>query len=935
MKNLFPLLALTILTSSTFAQYGGDGSDGVYVPSTSTTLGSNPNNPDGVWQFSYFYIPSGVTLTVNFGSDPARIYSQSSIQIDGDIVVSRGSNGGENVIDVGNGNWLGHLNSPGFDYGSNGTSYQWAHSAASFASQRGAHGGNSHIGFAYGSNKCQIPIGGAASRAVALYEYYSANASGGGFIELASQQSIIVSGSISATGEYTYYAANNAHQAYSRSAGGVILLRALGAINLSSTSLLDVSGGWGNGRNGSDGYIATYCDTLINNGTSATGAQFSAKSNDGKMWTVSSTSNLLEASDATGLISSTTLPANGVNGISKTPLGAIWLTFTNDNRIHPFDDTGLDLLPAHSYTVNSAPSGVATNRWGRTWVSFKGSSTLEKYDSWINRRTQVSVPPLPSAVVIDGEQRVWIAHDKYPAEVTIVEDDGTVVGSFPCGGDFAKGIAIDLDGNAWVSLSGLPSSQGLVAKISPNGSTIGTYSVGYQPTGIAVDAHGRVWVANTGDYAAPGNTVTCLAASNGATIGTYTVGYLPNSISIAGDGSIWVCNAGLPSSSSSKLTRLDPIYGTTLQTISLADDSTSFGDATGYQAAMVQNPLGDADGDGYGNLHEMQFGGDPFDELTAPNPIPDSDLDGLTDPEESTLGTDPFDQDTDDDGLGDGEEVNVFLTSPLNLDSDYDGVQDGTEVGRDTWLPGIPSLNVLGTDTAIFIADEDSSTTTDPLDDDTDNDGLMDGEEDSNLDGEFLGMELDPNDFDSDDDGLSDGLELGLVVPSGIDTDMNVFVADADPSTTTKAWESDTDGGGIHDGLEDANRNGMIDLGEIDPRDSSDDTVYLKHNGASVGGSTRFNVYGCEPGSIVVLCYSLAGSGPTSFTNVTLDLSQPIRQLPTVININSNGNGALGPLPVPASVSVGDQAWFQGVQVSIFGASTVLTTTNMTLLTIQ
>jgi predicted outer membrane repeat protein len=322
-----------------------------------------------------------------------------------------------------------------------------------------------------------------------------------------------------------------------------------------------------------------------------------------------------------------------------------------------------------------------------------------------------------------------------------------------------------------------------------------------------------------------------------------------------------------------------------------------------------------------------------FRPLDTPTGI-DSDNDGLGDTDEASIGTDPMDQDTDDDGLSDGEEVYSFFTNPLNLDTDSDGIQDGTEVGNDQWWLGEPWNGISGTDTSVNIPDTDPSTTTDPLDDDTDNDGLMDGQEDVNQDGEFMGIELDPNDFDGDNDGLGDGLELGLAAPNGNDTDMTVFVADADPSTTTRATLRDTDGGSIHDGLEDANQNGMIDAGEIDPRDASDDSVYLKHNGASVGGQTTLNVYACEPGSLMVLCYSLAGPGPTVFANVTLDLSQPIRQLP-IIHIDSNGNGALGPLPVPASVSVGDQAWFQGVQVSLFGSASSFTPTNMTLLTIQ
>ena len=312
----------------------------------------------------------------------------------------------------------------------------------------------------------------------------------------------------------------------------------------------------------------------------------------------------------------------------------------------------------------------------------------------------------------------------------------------------------------------------------------------------------------------------------------------------------------------------------------------------------------------------------------------DTDYDGLIDVIESVLGTNLTDQDTDDDGLSDGEEYHSYLTDPLNIDSDLDGLQDGTEVGNDTFWAGNPSYGISGTDTSINIPDTDPSTTTNPLDDDTDNDGLMDGQEDVNHDGQFLGIELDPNDFDCDNDGLGDGLELGLAAPNGNDTDMTVFVADADPSTTTRATFRDTDGGGIHDGLEDANRNGMIDAGEIDPRDASDDSVYMKISPMVEGGSVTFSYLECEPGSLMVLCYSQVGTGPTFFTNLTLDLSQPIGSRPP-LQINSYGTAQLGPVPIPPNIIVGDQIWFQGVQVSLFGSASSFTTTNMIPITVQ
>jgi hypothetical protein len=69
--------------------------------------------------------------------------------------------------------------------------------------------------------------------------------------------------------------------------------------------------------------------------------------------------------------------------------------------------------------------------------------------------------------------------------------------------------------------------------------------------------------------------------------------------------------------------------------------------------------------------------------IVIPSSTLDCDGDGLTDLAEYLSGTDPLDDDTDDDGLLDGEEVNVYLTDPLDQDTDDDGLSDGWEVAND------------------------------------------------------------------------------------------------------------------------------------------------------------------------------------------------------------------------------------------------------------
>jgi len=58
----------------------------------------------------------------------------------------------------------------------------------------------------------------------------------------------------------------------------------------------------------------------------------------------------------------------------------------------------------------------------------------------------------------------------------------------------------------------------------------------------------------------------------------------------------------------------------------------------------------------------------------------DPDNDGLDNLEELIANTDPNNPDTDDDGLNDGDEVNVHATDPNKADTDLDGLEDGEEV---------------------------------------------------------------------------------------------------------------------------------------------------------------------------------------------------------------------------------------------------------------
>jgi len=132
---------------------------------------------------------------------------------------------------------------------------------------------------------------------------------------------------------------------------------------------------------------------------------------------------------------------------------------------------------------------------------------------------------------------------------------------------------------------------------------------------------------------------------------------------------------------------------------------------------------------------------------------------------------------------------------------------------------------------------------TNPTDPDSDDDGVIDGQElfwDTDSDGDGKINALDP---DSDNDGLFDGTEMGHdCFGPGTDTSAGVCIPDADMGKTgTSPINADTDNGGLSDGVEDRNKNGAIDIGDLDPNLADDDAVECTED-SQCGGPTSARV---------------------------------------------------------------------------------------------
>jgi uncharacterized repeat protein (TIGR01451 family)/MYXO-CTERM domain-containing protein len=260
----------------------------------------------------------------------------------------------------------------------------------------------------------------------------------------------------------------------------------------------------------------------------------------------------------------------------------------------------------------------------------------------------------------------------------------------------------------------------------------------------------------------------------------------------------------------------------------------------------------DADGDGISDDAEEGLGSDPDDADSDDDGVPDgselapdrdSDGDGLIN---------VLDADSDDDALFDGTELGLdcdgddvdlargnciadadmgtTTTSPVDADTDDGGARDGSEDfdrnGRVDAGETDPTVGMGGDDAGVTDTDGDGLSDgletdlhSDPNDADTDDDGALDGQEanpSADDDGDELTGVLD---VDSDDDGLFDGTELGKGCgETATDQTLGHCRADNDGGATqTSPLLRDTDGGGVSDGSEDSNLNGIVDGSETNP----------------------------------------------------------------------------------------------------------------------
>jgi sugar lactone lactonase YvrE len=212
-------------------------------------------------------------------------------------------------------------------------------------------------------------------------------------------------------------------------------------------------------------------------------------------------------------------------GVAFDPAGDLWIASEDDSLLLSFPAGALtgsgDRTPAKVISPVDrslvGPAALAFDAQGRLWVANRRNGTLVRYDApqlaaggRVAPAVVLRVPGSPSALAFDAAGSLWISDNrfawiiKYPAGQ--LEASGTPVAIFALTRQASSlvspgGLAFDAEGNLWVANTGAGNLLGFspdqLADVGPTAPRIEITSTGGSlsiPVGLAFDGGGNLWV---------------------------------------------------------------------------------------------------------------------------------------------------------------------------------------------------------------------------------------------------------------------------------------------------------------------------------------------------------------------------------------------------------------------------------------------------------
>lgn len=185
----------------------------------------------------------------------------------------------------------------------------------------------------------------------------------------------------------------------------------------------------------------------------------------------------------------------GPRSLAVDATANLWVGSWGLRKFHYLDGaTGVIQRSVDVSSVNHTPYGALIDAQGIIWSSSQDKNHVLRLDPATNTFSTVVLPAQLYGLGIDADNHLfvsgWQASKLYRINVLTSTLEWTRPGTYE-----SRGVAVTKDGDVWTA----DSSPGTVTRFSNNGTVKASIKVGTTPTGVAVDAAGKVWAVHNGD----------------------------------------------------------------------------------------------------------------------------------------------------------------------------------------------------------------------------------------------------------------------------------------------------------------------------------------------------------------------------------------------------------------------------------------------------
>ncbi len=246
---------------------------------------------------------------------------------------------------------------------------------------------------------------------------------------------------------------------------------------------------------------------------------------EGNVWVADTENNRIEEFNSEGEYISQFGSYGSGNGQFSSPHGLavdgegnVWVADTENNRIEEFNSEGKYLFQFGSYGTEvgkmNKPTGVAVDAGGVVWVADTANNRVERFSASGKYESDYTSLKEPTGIVTHGPSVIMVAdtgNNRIVELADYFELPPTFIGKFGSAGSGdgqlskPEGIAVDAAGNRWVADTGNDRLEEFKPGIyKPEyASQIGSKGSGEEefeaPAGLANDSNGSIWIADTGN----------------------------------------------------------------------------------------------------------------------------------------------------------------------------------------------------------------------------------------------------------------------------------------------------------------------------------------------------------------------------------------------------------------------------------------------------